>query len=203
MNKDKFSTCFIFHISTHFKYTFQLIKTQVIFKLNLGFELLTDLFSIISNSILKLMLRLLPIFLFISSCTICWETNEQKIDYKFETFIKMKDSTQIIQKLEYEGSTLNLYPQSFLVKIPLSFLKSSKIKVYTSLDTGLLFVQPISNKEVVLKEFCDEKLEYTIFKEFEYSYNGKFQMNLIRSSFNINDWKILPYTLNIDTLILE
>jgi hypothetical protein len=148
------------------------------------------------------MLKFLPIFLILSSCTICWNTYDPKPEFKLETYIKIKDSTQIIQKLEYEGSTLNLYPQSFFVKIPLSFFKPCKIKVYTSLDTGFLFVQPISNKEVVLKKFCDERREYTIFKEFEYSYNGKYQMNLIRSSFNINDWKN-PYTLNIDTLILE
>ena len=148
------------------------------------------------------MLRLLPILLFLASCTFCDSTYDPKPQYKFETFIKMKDSTQIIQKLEYEASSLNLYPQSYLVKIPLSFLRPCKIKVITNLDTGLIAVQPITNKEVVLKNLCGDAVENYIFKEFEYSYNGKYQMNLIRSSFNINDWKN-PYTLNIDTLILE
>jgi hypothetical protein len=148
------------------------------------------------------MLKLLPILLFLASCSFCEEIYDPKPRYKFETFIKMKDTSQIIHKLEYEGSTLKLYPQSFLVKMPLSYLKPCKIKVYTSLDTGLIFVQPISNTEVVLKNRCEDGVEKTLFKEFEYSYNGKFQLNLIRSSIIQNEWGS-SYTQNIDTLILE
>ncbi len=148
------------------------------------------------------MLKLLPILLFLASCTFCESIYDQKTQYKFETFIKMKDSTQIIQKLEYEASSLNLYPQSYLVKIPLSFLRPCRITVITNLDTGLIFVQPITNKEIVLKNRCGDGVENILFKEFEYSYNGNFSMNLIRSSSEINDNKN-PYTLNIDTLILE
>lgn len=148
------------------------------------------------------MLKLLPIFLFLASCTFCEGIYDQKTQYQFETFIKMKDSTQIIQKLEYDASLLNMYPQSYLVKIPLSFLKPCKIKVITNSDTGLLFVQPINKKEIILKNWCGDGVENTIFKEFEYLYSGNLSMNLIRSSSEINEKENL-YTLNIDTLILE
>lgn len=147
------------------------------------------------------MLRYLPILLILASCGYC-DDIYYKPQYKFETFIKMKDSNQIIQKLEYEGSTLNLYPQSFLVKIPLSYLKPCKIKVYTSLDTGLIFVQPISNTESVMKNKCDDGVEYTFFEKFEYSFIGKINFYPIKNSFKVNEWGT-EYTQNIDTLILE